>query len=53
MKLRNLMIILAITFSGTVFSACTDEAENIIPQPTHTAETPATVGTEGEDGDVD
>lgn len=44
MKLRNLLIALAITFTGLVVSACTDESENIIPQPVNIDEAAATVG---------
>lgn len=46
------MIIAALTFCGSFFSACTDEAENIIPQPTTNNNEPAaTVGTGTEDDD--
>lgn len=48
MKLRNLLIVFAVTFSGLAFSACTDESEEIVPQPMNTEEVMATVGNEGE-----
>ncbi|MBL6446144.1 hypothetical protein JMN32_07485 [Fulvivirga sp. 29W222] len=49
MKLRNLMIVLGIIFTVLSFSACTDESENIVPQPVNVEEPVATVGNEGED----
>lgn len=43
MKRRILLIISVITFSGLAFSACTDESENIVPQPLEVEEAAATV----------
>lgn len=51
MKLRNLLIVFAVTFSGLMFSACTDESEDIVPQPLNNEEAAATVGNEGENDD--
>lgn len=51
MKLRNLLFALAITFTGLGFSACSDESENIIPQPVNSDDAAATVGNEGERDD--
>ena len=48
MRLRNLLIVFAITFTGLVFSACTDESEDIKPQPLQGNESQATTGTGGE-----
>ncbi|UII34881.1 hypothetical protein LVD17_13800 [Fulvivirga ulvae] len=48
MRLRNLLIIFAITFTGLGFSACTDESEEIIPQPLNGSEGQATTGSGGE-----
>lgn len=50
MKLRNLLILLAVTLSSFTFSSCSeDESENIVPTPLNTDEVPATVGNEGDD----
>lgn len=51
MKIKNLLMIFAITFSGLVVSACSDESEDILPAPLHNDEAPATVGTGGKSGD--
>lgn len=51
MKIRNLIIAFVITFSGLTFSACTDESENIVPNPVNTDEAVATVGDEPEEND--
>ncbi|MBL6447591.1 hypothetical protein JMN32_14830 [Fulvivirga sp. 29W222] len=53
MKSRTLLTIAVVTFSGLVFSACTDEAENIIPQPVNTDEAAATIGDGTKDADRD
>ena len=48
MRLRNLLIIFAITFTGLAFSSCTDESEDIVPQDLNGSESQATTGTSGE-----
>ena len=49
MKLRNIFIALAITFTGLGFSACTDDSENIVPQPVDYEAASATVGNNTQD----
>lgn len=44
MRLRNLLIVFAITFTGLVFSACTDESEEITPETLGGTESQATTG---------
>lgn len=44
MRLRNLLIVFAITFTGLVFSACTDESEEITPQSLEGSESQSTTG---------
>lgn len=51
MKLRNLLIVLGITITSLGFTACTDDSENVIPQPVNVDEPVATVGNEAEDHD--
>lgn len=48
MRLRNLLIIFVITFTGLGFSACTDESEEIIPQSINGSESQAATGNGGE-----
>lgn len=53
MKIRTLLLIFTTTFSALVFSACSDESEEIIPQPVNLEDVAATVGDGTKDDDVD
>ena len=48
MKLKRSLIASFVIFSSLAFSACTDESENIIPQPVEVEDAAATTGTHGE-----
>jgi len=51
MKLRNLLFVLLIVFIGSFAVSCTDESENIVPEPVQSQQESATVGHESEDDD--
>ena len=48
MKLRNLLMVFVITFTGLGFSACSDESEEIVPGKTNSSQAAETTGTQGE-----
>lgn len=52
MRLRSLLIVFAISFTGIMFSACTDESENIVPQPVNTDEAQTATGNGTKEDDI-
>ncbi|MBL6446434.1 hypothetical protein JMN32_08950 [Fulvivirga sp. 29W222] len=52
MRLRNLLIIFAVTFTGLGFSACTDESEEVVPQPLEGSESQYATGNGTEKDDI-
>ena len=49
MKIRKNIILSAVLIGSFVLSSCSDELENLLPEPTETNETSFTGGTGGED----
>lgn len=53
MKTRTFIIIAILTFSTLGVFSCSDESENILPEPVYSGEGTSTVGEEPVEDDID